>query len=283
MPADSSSPFASTTPDAWPSFTVIRADRRLGADLGARLPRRGGDRVRDRAGAAAREAPGAERAVDLAHVVVQQHVGRARRPHAEKRPDDPRRRHRRLEHVGLEPLIEEIDRAHRHQLDLVVAVHVGEGAEALAEERQLHELARIQRHRIGRRHVEDRLDEARHLDHRLAVLVVGLGVEPRVPPDLALRLGVVVHAPQVVAVRHRREGAVERQDFQAVARQIEIADDLRPEQRHHVRADREAEARKHLLGDRRAADDVAALEHEDLAARRGRDRRPPSDRCARRR
>ena len=34
------------------------------------------------------EAPRAERAVDLAHVVVQQHVGRAGRAHAEERADD---------------------------------------------------------------------------------------------------------------------------------------------------------------------------------------------------
>ena len=104
---------------------VLRQDarhRRLGADLGAGLARRGGDRIRDRAGAAARQPPRPERAVDLAHVVVEQHVRRARRAHAEKRPDDARRRHRRLQHVGLEPLIEEVDRAHRHQLDLVDAV-----------------------------------------------------------------------------------------------------------------------------------------------------------------
>ncbi len=68
------------------------------------------------------EPPRSERAVDLAHVVMQQHVRRAGRAHAEERPDDARRRHRGLEHVGLEPLVEEIDRAHRHQLDLVVLV-----------------------------------------------------------------------------------------------------------------------------------------------------------------
>ena len=95
------------------------ADRRFGANLDAVLARGGGNRVRHRAGAAAGQSPRSERAVDLAHVVVQQHVGRARRSHAEKRADDPRRRHRRLEHVGLEPLIEKIDRAHRQQLHLV--------------------------------------------------------------------------------------------------------------------------------------------------------------------
>ena len=106
-----------------------------------------------------------------------------------------------------------------------------------------------------------------HLDHRLAVLVVGLGVELRVARDLAARLRVIVHAPQVVAVRHRRERAVERQDLQAVPRQIELADDLRPQQRHDVRADRELEAGKDLFGDGGAAEHVAPLEHEHLPSR----------------
>ena len=85
--------------------------------------------------------------------------------------------------------------------------------------------------------------------------------------DLAARLRVIVHAPEVVAVRHRRERAVERQDFEAVSRQIEVADDLRPQQRHDVRADRELEAGKDFFGDGGAAEHVAPLEHEDLPAR----------------
>ena len=109
---------------------------------------------------------------------MQQDVRGAGRSHAEKRPDDARRRHRRLEDVGFEPLIEKIDRAHRHQLDLVVAVVVVEAAEAVAEKHELHQRAWVERHRVGRRHVEDRLDEPRHFDHRLPVFVVGLGVEP---------------------------------------------------------------------------------------------------------
>ena len=115
--------------------------------------------------------------------------------------------------------------------------------------------------------VEDRLDEAAHLDHRLAVLVVRFGVDLRMTGDLPARLGVVVHAPQVVAVRHRRERAVERQDLQAVSRQVELADDLRPQQRHDVGADRVLEAGEDLLGDRGAAEHVPALDHEHLAAR----------------
>ena len=115
--------------------------------------------------------------------------------------------------------------------------------EAAAEEEQVHQPARIERRRIGRRHGEDRLDEPAHLDHRLAVFVVGLGVHLRVAGDLAARLRVIVDPPQVVAARHRREGAVERQDLEAVPGQIELADDLGPQQRHDVGADRVLEAR----------------------------------------
>ena len=50
-----------------------------------------------------------------------------------------------------------------------------------------------------------------------------------------------------------------------MARQVELADDLRAQQRDDVGADREAEAGKHLLGDGRAAEHVPALEHEHLA------------------
>ena len=52
-----------------------------------------------------------------------------------------------------------------------------------------------------------------------------------------------------------------------MARQVEVADDLGPQQRDDVRTDRVAEARKHFFGDGGAAEDVTALEDEDLAPR----------------
>ena len=51
------------------------------------------------------EAPGAERAVDLAHVVVQQHVGRARRMRAEEGADDAAGGLGALERVEFEPVV----------------------------------------------------------------------------------------------------------------------------------------------------------------------------------
>jgi hypothetical protein len=85
--------------------------------------------------------------------------------------------------------------------------------------------------------------------------------------NLAAGLLVIVDPPQVVAARHRRERAVERQQLHAVARQIEIANDLGPEQRNDVGADRELEAGEHFFGHRRAAEHVAAFEHEHALAR----------------
>ena len=117
---------------------------------------------------------------------------------------------------------------------------------------------------IGRHHAQDRLHEAAHGLHRLAEFVVGFGVKLRVARDLAMGLAVVVHAPQVIAVRHGRERAVERQDFQAVAGKIEVANDLRPQQRDDVGADRELESGEDFFGDRRAAEHVPALEHQNF-------------------
>ena len=243
------------------------ADGRVRADLDSELARRCRDRIRNCAGAPFGESPRSERAVDFAHVVVEQHVGGARRSHTLKRADDARGRHRRLQHVGLEPLIEKIGRAHRHELHEPIARFRRHRLEAPAQAKQLAQIERRQRERIGCADVERRLDEARHVDHRLAVFVVGLGVDPRVPQNLAPRSAVVVDAPQVVAVWHRRERAVERQHFEAVAGQIEIADDLRAQQRHDVGADGDVEAGKHLFGHGRAAQHVPPLEHEHATPR----------------
>ena len=84
--------------------------------------------------------------------------------------------------------------------------------------------------------------------------------------DLAMRFAVIVHAPQVVAARHGSERAVERQNFQAVAGQVEVANDLRPQQRDHVGADRELESGENFFGDGGAAEHVAALEHQNFLA-----------------
>ncbi len=161
-------------------------------------------------------------------------------------------------------MIEKIDGAHGHELDLVVFVVARHALEAASDEEQLHQFARVERVGVGRDHAEDRFHEAAHGLHGFAEFVVGFGVDAGVAGDLAVSLAVVVHAPQVIAAGHGREGAVERENFEAVAREIEVADDFRPQQRDDVRADGELEAGKDFFGAGRAAENVAAFEHENF-------------------
>src|SRR5208282_518979 len=71
----------------------------------------------------------------------------------------------------------------------------------------------------------------------------------------------------MVAVRHGSESAIERQDFQSVARKIEVANDLGPQQRDDVRTNGKLEAGENLFGASRPAENVAALEHEHFLSR----------------
>jgi hypothetical protein len=84
--------------------------------------------------------------------------------------------------------------------------------------------------------------------------------------DFADGFGVIVHAPEVVTARHRGEGAVEREDFEAVAGQIEFPDDFRTEKRNDVRALGEQEAGDDFFRDGGTAENVATFKDEDLFA-----------------
>src|SRR5260370_9594649 len=92
-------------------------DGGLRADFHAEFARGGGDGVADGAGAAAAESPGAEGAVDFAHVMVQENVSGAGGADAEEGADDAGGGHGGFEDVGLEPLVEKIGGALGHELD----------------------------------------------------------------------------------------------------------------------------------------------------------------------
>ena len=97
-----SSPLASATPVTRPPLVVICATSRAGAHLGAERPGRRGQRRRHAAHPAAREAPGAGLAAGVADVVVQHHVGGARRPRAGPGPDHAGHRQQPAHGVALE-------------------------------------------------------------------------------------------------------------------------------------------------------------------------------------
>ena len=154
-------------------------------------------------------------------------------------------------------------------MHLVVFVFAGEALEAASNEQQLHEFARIQGGRIGRHHAQNGFYKAAHGLHGLAEFLVSFGVEPGMAGNLASRLPVIIHAPQVVTIGHGRECAVERKNFQSVAGKIEVADDFRAQQRDHVRAHRELESGKHFFRDCCSAEHVPALQHQHLPAGAG--------------
>src|ERR1700732_1133575 len=96
-----------------------------------------------------------------------------------------------------------------------------------------------------------------------------MGVLTGVAAYLALGSGVIIHAPEIVAVGHGSEGAVQRKDLQAVAGKIELADDFRAEKGGNVGGFGKKKAGDDLCGDGGAAQDVAAFEGENLFARLG--------------
>ena len=195
---------------------------------------------------------------------MEQNVSRARRANAEKSADDAGGGHGGFEDVGFKPLVEEIGGAHRHELDERVALVGRKAAETLHEEVKLLEIAGLESRGIGRDHREQRLHEAAHRRHHFGKFVVGFGVDAGMAANFALCAGVVVHAPEVVAIGHGSEGAVEGKDFEAVARKIELANDFRPKKRDDVRTLRKKKAWNDFFGDGGTAEHVAAFEDEHL-------------------
>src|SRR5690348_1496614 len=84
------------------------------------------------------------------------------------------------------------------------------------------------------------------------------------PPNFADGLRMIIHAPEVIAVGHGRKRAVQWQDFQPMPGKVELADNLRPQQRDHVRALGKQEPGKDFFRHRRAAQQVPAFQNDDF-------------------
>jgi hypothetical protein len=115
---------------------------------------------------------------------------------------------------------------------------------------------------VRRRVVEQRADRLAHAVEVVVVALVGVGVARGVPPDLLQVLGVVVAEQEVVAVARRVERRRHHQRQEAVPHQVELVDDLGAQQAQRVGERREREARRHLLGDGGAADEVVLLQDQ---------------------
>ena len=124
----------------------------------------------------------------------------------------------------------------------------------------------LQRRRVRRRAQQQRADELALAHHVRRVAAVRVRVARVVTRELAaLHVVVGVVAENVAGARDGDAAAV-RHDLQAVARQLQIAEDLGPQQAAHVGAVRVDPALLDLAADRRAADPRVALEHQHLEA-----------------
>jgi hypothetical protein len=152
------------------------------ARLGAQLAAGGLECARNRLGhgthTTTREAPRTDVAIDFAHVVVQQDVGRARRVHPEGRADDAAARLGGLDYLGLEILVEVLGHAHGPEADRLVHAILAHLPELAADVQKLEQVFRLERGRVGRRGQQEVANEPA-LAHRVrSVDLVHVGIAP---------------------------------------------------------------------------------------------------------
>ena len=232
------------------------------------LARVGRDRLGDRARAAAHEGPLRHLAVDLADVVVEQHVGRARRVRSAVGADRARHAARRLHLRRLEPLLEELGDRQRHHLDEVPGRLDVEALQLPGEARQLQQVSWGFGSDGRRGHQQQGPHELRDLRQVGAEFRPGLGVFLREFADLGVRLRRVLGQQQMRAVR---KGYVivrrERVESEAMPAQLQLVDDFGRHQGEHVGEGRDRIAWPGMLADGGAAQDGAPLQDEGFQAR----------------
>src|SRR5205823_5394194 len=117
----------------------------------------------------------------------------------------------------------------------------------------------------GRCLEDHRLDEFHDVRPERDVLRIGVRValrEPRQLPMVAVR--VVPEEDRIPVGEGQEELRVERMDFVPETREIEVADDLGPQESRGVGESGESDPGEHLFGDGRAADDPSTFEDEHL-------------------
>ena len=222
------------------------------------------DRFADRAHAAANETPAAGAFV-LAHDVMQDDVGRARRLRTRKRADRAVVAEHRPRHAVFEPAREEIVGAHRQEVD--------EPVELLADPailpRELEELApalEVASRRIDRRVEQEPAHDVRGLVEPRVELRVDLAVVTRESCELRRGFPDVAAEHDVIIGTDRAEEVSRRQDRQSEIAQSKVPDDLRVQQAHDVGKSRCPETRRKFLRDGGTADQRPALEDKDFLA-----------------
>src|SRR5215208_431906 len=195
-------------------------DLGVGADLRSGGPGRSGYRLGDATHPAADEAPTTGHAVDLAHPVVQEHIGRTGAHRSAPHADDATRGERALYSLIHEVAVEKVCATHRHQVD--------EPRDALPvpksvtpEIERLRQVGKRTDAGIRRPPVEERSYEIGQLAKIMAVRQVCLAIPGVDPAYLLGRMHRVVPEQESRTVREGGEvGRVERVDVVAVPGEV---------------------------------------------------------------
>src|SRR2546429_791273 len=183
---------------------------------------------------------------------VAEHESGARRLRPRGEADRRRGGEHRFDLIGLEELVEEVGGTLQE--------------ESLRQLFRFGALEHPEQIRQRRRGFEDhRLDEFHDLGPERHVLGIGHGVFLRDAREFpVVPLGVVPKENRF-AVRNREEELwIEGTDLVAEAREVEVPDDLRPQQARGIREPRELDPREDLLRDARPSNDRPTFEDEDF-------------------
>ena len=238
-------------------------DGAVGEDVDAMAAAIGGKRLGDGAHAALDEAPAA-RPLMLAHQVMHDHIGRARRLRSGKGADRSVIGEHRHDSVVLEPFLQEVVGRHGEQIDDAIKISA-DPAIPPQKARSIAECAPVALGGIERRLPQQLPHDARRLAQISVEGGIDLGIAPREFCEAGLGLGHVVREHDIIRIRHRRHHVGAGQDLDPQRLEIEVADDPRVQQAHQIGKDGGAKAWRDLLCHRRAADDRAPLEHRHLA------------------
>ena len=204
---------------------------------------------------------------------MQQHVARAGSIWAVVGSDDSVEAEDRLDRIALEPLVEHVAGGAGEKLDEVALPFEVERTQTVSDFGGVHEGAELSakplpRLQIGRRVQRERTQHIRQAFETRLVSVEPSGV-------VSGKLGHLVFRPprahlQIAPVgqgQEIRQRAFD--DAEPMTIKLKVADDCRVQKRDGVGGDRIAEAGVKFLGDRRAADLCAPLEHGDFKAGHG--------------
>ena len=169
-------------------------------------------------------------AIDLAHVVVQQNIGGARRIHAQGGADDAAAGQVRLDDVRLEVFVQKVADAQRPEAQGVEQALLAQFGEGGGQFQQAPQVLGLEGGGVRRRLKQELADQPGLLHHIRLEARMSAGVPRRMAshfPKLTLLVRVVA---EVVAVLGEGDAAVVGHHLQAVLRQLQIPGDFRPEQ-----------------------------------------------------